>query len=216
MSSFAIFFDALVVGLILVRQWRVRPVPLHLRLGVPIFLGVIGVFQLSHYASGHPLGSGTALWVTLWIALAAGMGALRGWTAQIWRADGPFRWVVRRGTWATMALWGLGIALHLILVGRAAGASFLVSLGVGYGVQRAVEQARASKIRALDPVDAAPGLFGFLRGFSPEGGWSFNFGEPQGSTGYGFFGAAGRPPSADAYIEADSEVMPPHRDELEP
>jgi hypothetical protein len=216
MSTFAIFFDALVVGLILVRQWRVRPVPLRLRLGVPIFLAVIGIFQLSHYASGHPLGSGTSLWVTLWLALGAGIGALRGLTAQIWRAEGPFRWVVRRGTWATMALWGLGIALHLALVGRAAGASFLLSLGIGYGVQRAVEQSRAAKIRAIDPVEVGPGLFGFIRGFNREGAWGFNFGGPQEAAGYGFFGAAGHPPASSDVIEADSEIVPPHHDELEP
>jgi hypothetical protein len=217
MSAFAVFFDFLALGLILVRQWRARPVPLRLHLGVPIFLGIIGIFQLSHYASGHPLGSATALWVTLWLAIGAGMGALRGLTAQVWRADGPFRWVVRRGTWATMALWGLSVALHLILVGRAAGASFLLSLGIGYGVQRAVEQAKAAKIRALEPVEVGPGLFGFIRGFSREGGWSFGFGGPEGSTGYGFFGAADGPPasSSGGIIEADSEIVPPHHDELE-
>jgi hypothetical protein len=217
MSTFAVFFDFLVLGLILVRQWRARPVPLRLHLGVPIFLGIIGIFQLSHYASGHPLGSGTALWVTLWLAIGAGVGALRGLTAQIWRAEGPFRWVVRRGTWATMALWGLGVALHLILVGRAAGASFLLSLSIGYGVQRAVEQARAAKIRALDPVEVSPGLLGFLRGFTREsGGWTFGFGGPEGSAGYGFFGAAADPPtsSSEGIIEADSEIVPPHPDEL--
>lgn len=227
MSNLSIFFDALLIGLILVRQWRVRPVPLRLRLGVPIFLGLIGIWQLTRYTNHHPLGSGTALWVTVWLALGVGMGALRGLTSHIWRAEGPFRWVVRRATWATMALWGLGIGLHLALVGRAAGSSLLLSIGIGYGVQRAVEQARAGRLRALDPAPVGPGLFGGLRGFTRQGGVGFTVRNPDGSVGFWGFGPSG-PSAGGTYdrggagagdsgfpgvIEAESEIMPPHPDE---
>lgn len=226
MSNVAIFFDALLIGLILVRQWRVRPIPLRLRLGVPIFMGLIGIWQLTAYTDHHALGSKTALWVTLWLAAGAGMGALRGLTSHVWRAEGPFRWVVRKATWATMGLWALTIALHLAIVGRATDASLLLSLGIGYGVQRAVEQARAARLRALDPAPAGPGLFGGLRGFSRQGGFGFTVRNPDGSVGFWGFGpdgaSAGGPSRGEGdasgsgvpgVIEAQSEVMPPHPDE---
>lgn len=192
MLGFSVFFDALVTAFIVVRQRHVRAVPLRLRLGAPVLLGLIGLLELLHYRAQHPLGGGTTAGLLALLALGAVLGAARGVTARVWRAEGPFRWVVRRATWATIGLWLVSLGAWLLAAGRVAEGAYLVFLAVTYATQRAVEQSRAAQLRRIDPSPDAP------PGWTLRGAWSWK-----------------RPAPGGGYIEADSEIVPPHPDQHE-
>src|ERR1700722_11389948 len=146
MSAFSVFIGAVLLVLVLLRQVAVRPVPRVLRVTLPVFIGVIGLFELIGYANGHHHIAGSAwAWVlgTLLIG-AVGLGIVRGLTVRIWTAG---NWVLRQGTAVTMVLWLLSLAVHF--AGDAFGAqahdgsglvasSFLLYLGITLGVQAAV------------------------------------------------------------------------------
>ncbi len=107
---FTIAFDVVIAALILYRQTRVRPVPRTLHARLPIFLGVIGLIQILDYANGHHV-SASDFWLILGATVvgAAVLGAVRALTVKIWESN---RWIVRQGTWLTMALWVLSIVIH--------------------------------------------------------------------------------------------------------
>ncbi len=72
------------------------------------------------------------------------LGAVRALTVKIWTSTS---WVVRQGTWLTMALWALSLIVHFIGGAGSLGASsFLLYLGVTYGVQNYVVHRRATPL----------------------------------------------------------------------
>ncbi|HUC05876.1 MAG TPA: hypothetical protein VL961_10795 [Acidimicrobiales bacterium] len=196
----AIFFDILILGYFLSRQLRVRPVPRLPRLQIPVLLGVIGLVELLDYSDGHHV-SGTD-WAWFFATLALGavvLGALRAFTVKLWTSNG---WVLRQGTWLTMALWALSIGLHFAAdygadrsgAGDLVTSSLLLYFGVTYAVQNYVVHQRATPLwDALGPdagrgvrISFGPGRFGGGGVFT-----TFGSGAPAGP------GATGRPPYGD-------------------
>jgi hypothetical protein len=156
---FSIALDVLLAVYVLRRQRRIRPVPRVLNLRLPVILGVIGLIEALSYIDGHHhhITGSDYLWVLGTLVVGALLlGALRALTVQIWTSD---NWVVRQGTWLTMGLWVLSLALHFVSgagAGNLEAASFLLYLGVTYGVQNYVIHRRALPLwEGLGP-DAGP------------------------------------------------------------
>ena len=153
--------DLIIVALVLVRQRRIRPLSYGLRLGLPLFLFVVGIFQLRDFTDHHPVDARGVLALTLCFAVGAvALGWVRALTVHIWPA-GPF--LLRQATWGTMVLWAVSLGL---LAGFAAvvptstapaglaGASLLVYLAVTYATQSMVLRRRAVAVRrAEEPID---------------------------------------------------------------
>ena len=144
-----IAFDVIVVALLLYGQRRVRPVPRILHLRLPIFLGVIGLVEVLDYAAGHHVPA-HSFWLVVGAAVlgAAVLGALRALSIKIWETN---NWVVRQGTWLTMALWVLTVVVHFTgasgatqgNAGNFETASFLLFLALTLGVQAYLVHRRA-------------------------------------------------------------------------
>jgi hypothetical protein len=86
-----------------------------------------------------------------------------GLHGEIWTSN---NWVVRQGTWLTMGLWVLSLALHFVSgaggaqrrAGNLEASSFLLYLAVTYGVQNYVVHRRAVPLwDALGPRSGAAG-----------------------------------------------------------
>jgi hypothetical protein len=166
----------IVLILVLLRQVRVRPVPRTFRAGLPIVLGVIGLFEMVGYAGDHHHVTGsTWAWVLGALAVGAvGVGALRGLSMRVWTSR---QWVVRQGTTVTMALWLASLLVHFAADDHAGargleGASFLVYLGLTLAVQAYVVHLRAQPLwKALGPEAGRPLQFHMSQG--PGGMFTF-------------------------------------------
>jgi hypothetical protein len=152
-SVISVAITLLVLAWLLYRQRQVRVFRSTLGLAVVLVIGGIAVLS-----GGGPNGLGsTGRDVILGVLLlgdAAGLGALRAWTVQLWRSGGT---VFRQGSWLTMGLWVVGIGIHA-LVGALAGISdstLLLYLGVTLAAQQLVLQARAGDPYRL-PERATP------------------------------------------------------------
>jgi hypothetical protein len=148
---FTIFLDVVVALYVLSRQRRIRVVPRVLGLRFPIVLGVIGLLNLLSYSNTHHPSHSDYLWVLGTLVVGALLlGAVRALTVRIWTSNS---WVVRQGTGLTMALWVLSLALHFFAgAGNLEASSFLLYLGVTYGVQSYVVHRRATPLwEALGP-----------------------------------------------------------------
>jgi hypothetical protein len=216
---FTITLDVLVAVYILSRQRRIRLVPRVLSLRFPIVLGVIGLIDLLSYTdSHHHISTGDYLFVLATLAVGALLlGAIRAFTVQIWTSN---NWIVRQGTWLTMGLWVLSLALHFVsgvgakYVGAAnlEAASFLLYLGVTYGVQNYVIHRRAVPLwDALGPETGhrlqvnfgpAPGGSGPFFATFRGGGHGQDFGQPPGRT------PSNDPTIIDAEVVDDDEGPP--------
>ncbi len=223
MSAFSVFVGAVLLILVLLRQVAVRPVPRVIRLGLPVVIGVIGLFELVGYTNGHHHIAGSAwAWVlgTLLIG-AVGLGILRGLTVHIWTAG---NWVLRQGTAVTMVLWLISLAVHFagdVFGSNAQGgsgleaASFLLYLGLTLGVQTAMVHRRAQPLWAeLGPPASNPFQMNFGQG---PGAFFATFrtgpGGPAGPAGWGDPGRNGGSAGYDDPNVIDAEVV---EDEDEP
>ena len=165
MSFFAFFIGFVLLVWVLLRQVAVRPVPRVIRLGLPVIIGVIGLFELTSYANSHhhPASSAWAWVLGTLLVGAIGLGIVRGLTVKIWTAG---NWVLRQGTPVTMALWLVSLAVHFagdVFASHAhdgtglESASFLLYLGLTLGVQTAVVHRRAQPLWAqLGPQAGNP------------------------------------------------------------
>ncbi|HUA95957.1 MAG TPA: hypothetical protein VMB82_10565 [Acidimicrobiales bacterium] len=174
--TFAIALDVVIVALVLYRQRMVRRVWPRLSLRLAGVLAVIGLIELLSYtASRHLSGAVIGVLVLSFVVGAVALGALRAASVRIWRVNNA---VLRQGTWLTMGLWALSLALHfgaewwIHALGGPTGvasASLLLWLGVTYGVQNAVVHRRAEGLLAAGgAIDAHADVVG-----GPgRGGWS--------------------------------------------
>jgi hypothetical protein len=172
-------------------------------------LGVIGLIDLLGYSNTHHVTHDAYLWVLGTLVVGAViLGAVRAFTVKIWTSN---NWVMRQGTWLTIGLWLVSLGLHFVSgvgaqhvgAGNLEASSFLLYLGVTYGVQNTVVHRRAS------PLWASLG---------PEAGHrlQINFGqEPRGpaaffatfrSSGSGFGPGRRETPQDDPTI-IDAEVV---------
>lgn len=126
---------------VLYRQRQVRV--LQTALLLPVVLGVVGLVSVLSDAKSHPLSAGqVAVLVALLLADAVALGAVRAFTVRTWR-DGEQ--VLRQGSWLTVGLWLVGVAVHegALAAVRIDSSSLLLYVGLTLGAQRLVLDARA-------------------------------------------------------------------------
>lgn len=105
-----ILIAAVVLAWVISRQLRARPLNEQRPYSLMIVLAVLGLFQVAQLA-GRAQITGAA-----YAALVAGLlsGAIFGWLrgrhVHLWRGDGV---LTRQGNWLTVALWVVGLAIHL-------------------------------------------------------------------------------------------------------
>ena len=236
--TFAVFVDIVLVVWLLHRQLKVRRIWPRVNLRLAVILTLVGLVELVDYTGHHTLSPAVVGVLALSFAVGAvALGAVRAATVRIWRVEGA---VLRQGTWLTVGLWILSLALHFGaqwwidgLHGSSGviSASLLLWLGVTYGVQNAVVHHRAEgMLQAGAPIDARSEAvggrwWGGTWGWSPGGGaggpWGGRVGRDGGGGG-GFNGGGGvdgdgsagggRARSHPDAIEAHAEpVEPPPR-----
>lgn len=109
-----------VVALVIVRQFRARPIEADRRWWVlPVVLAALALREPGILDAHHPVESALLLAAELLTGLATGAGW--AWTTRVWReADGV---VWTKSTKASLAVWGAGIGLRvgLFAVGALAG-----------------------------------------------------------------------------------------------
>jgi hypothetical protein len=215
--TLAIALDVVIVALVLYRQRMVRRVWPRLSLRLAGVLAVIGLIELLSYTgSRHLSGAVVGVLVLSFVVGAVALGALRAASVRIWRVNNA---VLRQGTWLTMGLWVLSLALHFgadwwidALHGPTgvASASLLLWLGVTYGVQNAVVHRRAEGLLAAGgAIDAHADVVGG----PARGGWSgVMFGGWLPGPGAG---GGGKPPDSDPNRWPGSPEPPPHRASIE-
>jgi hypothetical protein len=210
---FAIALDVLVALYILSRQRRIRSVPRRLSLRFPVVVGVIGLIDLLSYSDTHHPSHHDYLWLLATLVVGGLLlGAIRALTVKIWTSNS---WVVRQGTGLTMALWVVSLVLHFLggIGAQHAGAanleasSFLLYLGLTYGVQNFVVHRRAVPLwNALGPEAGQRLHVNFGQGPGGPGAFFATFrGDGQGF-GPGFGAGSGRAASHDPTI-IDAEVV---------
>lgn len=156
MSALNIVIAIAVLGLIIYRQ--VRPRPLRSTLRLPLLLAVIGLVELSSYLKTQHSQSALIAQLAGSLVLAAAFGAVRAMTVRLSYRQGQW-WV--QGSWLTAVLWVVSLAAHVgydLLLGhgdqarQAGSATVLLYVAVTYTAQRLVAQARAARIPASDGV----------------------------------------------------------------
>jgi hypothetical protein len=208
---FTIALDVLIAVYVLSRQRRIRLVPRVLSLRLPIVLGVIGLIDLLSYTNNHHVTGRDYLWVLATLIVGAlVLGAIRAFTVKIWTSD---QWVVRQGTWVTIGLWVLSLALHFVSdvgaahngAGNFEAASFLLYLAVTYGVQNYVVHRRAQPLWAALGPQAGRGLqINFGQG--PGGAGAF-FATFRGGPGFGPGFGPGSPPGSGSSQQNDPTII---------
>ncbi|MCX5063221.1 hypothetical protein OG895_38690 [Streptomyces sp. NBC_00201] len=146
-----------VVGLVIRRQLRTRPVR---RIGSLIAPGGLGVLGVAGIALGvwsvvrdQSLTALPVILLVVSLAVAACLGAVRARTVRVWRD--PEGRVLRKGTAATTGLWLASVGVHLGLglwIDHAAGAGVLGTvslyayLAIGLGTQNLLVRSRAAAL----------------------------------------------------------------------
>jgi hypothetical protein len=210
---FTIALDVLIAVYVLSRQRRIRPVPRVLNFRLPMILGVIGLIDLLGYTDNHAhhVTGGDWAWVLATLVVGALiLGAIRALTVKVWTSN---QWVVRQGTWLTIGLWVLSLALHFVSdvgaahngAGNFEASSFLLYLAVTYGVQNYVVHRRALPLwDALGP-QAGRGLqINFGQGPGGPGAFFATFrGGPGSGPGFG----PGSPPGTRPSPQNDPTII---------
>jgi hypothetical protein len=160
-----LIIGVVVLALLLSRQLMTRRLSESYRLSV--ILAVIGVVEFATFLKGHPHGDGAIVAAVAGsLVIAAGFGAVRALTVQVWRQGGQ---LMRKGTWLTGVLWVIGFAAHLgfdyLVAGHVTGtnggnvgdATVLLYLVITLTVQRylllrrVARQEAAGQVPAVDP-----------------------------------------------------------------
>lgn len=141
-----------VLGLLIVRQLRTRPVRGNERL--ILILGIIGLVEAVEYM--QKLHAGSTAYVALIgsLVLAAIFGVARAATVHVWVENGV---ALVKGNVLTAVLWVAAVAAHLGYdyligqhkdIGNLGDATVLLYLAVSLAVQRVVTSARANRLGA--------------------------------------------------------------------
>jgi hypothetical protein len=201
---FTIALDVVIAFFVLSRQRRIRLVPRVLSLRLPIVLGAIGLIDLLGYTDNNHVTEGDWAWVLATLALGAlVLGAVRAFTVKVWTSN---EWVVRQGTWTTIGLWVVSLALHFVSdvgaahngAGNFEASSFLLYLAITYGVQNYVVHRRAQPLWAALGPQAGRGM-------------QINFGQGPGGPGAFFTtfrGGPGGPSFGSGFGSGDPDFGP--------
>ena len=133
-----------VLAYILYSQRKVRP--LRTKLTLPVVLAVVGLSSVLSDAKTHPLSSSQiAVLVGLFVGDAIGLGVLRAFTVRLWREG---QQVFRQGSWLTIALWLVGVAVHesALAAAHINSSSLLLYVGLTLASQRLVLDARVRRL----------------------------------------------------------------------
>ncbi|MDL4775126.1 MULTISPECIES: hypothetical protein [Thermomonosporaceae] len=114
-----------VLALVLYRQLRTRRLDEGRLYVLPVFLGVVGLFQGSLVDKVHPALSIGLLAVEAVAALA--LGGLRAVTVRIWRDERGVLW--KRGNGWTAGAWLLSIAVRAGMIGAGYAAGIVPGAG---------------------------------------------------------------------------------------
>lgn len=146
MDKYMEFITSLLVLLFLLyRQRQIRQVRNEIRLILPSILILYGLFNLVNYFNSQTLTEMSLFSIALsLLILAAGMGAVRAYTVRLW-SDGSV--VFRQGTWLTISLWIVSVALHLAVdhIGRTGASTLFIYYGITLAVQSWVVQSRVRR-----------------------------------------------------------------------
>lgn len=142
-----------IVGLITIRQVRVRPVREDARVALLLALGVLGVLSMSRTLRGHHVPASAVAVLVASLVLAGVLGGVRALTVRVWREPGGR--ALRQATTVTVILWIVSIAAHLGAdlwldklsdVAGLGASSILAYLAITWAVQSAVVRARALRL----------------------------------------------------------------------
>lgn len=219
--TFTIVVDILVVVWLLYRQRQVRRVRAQVNLRLAGFLSILGLIELIDFSDQHHLAPKVVGVLTLsFVVGAVALGAVRATTVRIWRVEGA---VLRQGTWLTIGLWILSLALHygaewwidaLHGPGGVVSASLLLWLGVTYGVQNAVVHHRAEGLlQASGSIDARSQP---LSGRWWAGTWVGSPGGPAGGGPGGAGWTGGGPGGGDSSSRSHPDAIEAHAEPVEP
>ncbi len=157
----SILIALLVVAVVCVRQLRTSPIREERGLVLYVLVFALGVLQTVTFLKNHSIGATVLALVLASLIIGLGLGALRGRLVHLWRADGQ---LLRRGNAWTIALWVIGLAIHLSidLVGAGldksaegfASSTILLYIGLALGAQRFVLLRRAKTL--VEHPDDAP------------------------------------------------------------
>ncbi|MFJ9713348.1 hypothetical protein [Streptomyces sp. NPDC101234] len=147
-----------VVGLVVRRQLRTRPVRRYGSLIGPAILGLLGAvgiaFGIASVVKYRALPVPSLVLLVASLGVAAALGAVRARTVQVW--CGPEGEALRKGSAATTGLWLASVGVHIGLalwIDHAAGAGMLGTaslyayLAFGLGTQNLLVRARAASLR---------------------------------------------------------------------
>jgi hypothetical protein len=158
MSSQSLFYLVIgvaVLGLLIFRQLRARPVRGNQR--IVLILVIIGLVEAVQYLQNSHAGSAAVVALVGSLVLAAVFGAARAATVKIWMQDGQ-AWV--KGNVLTAVLWIAALGAHLGYdyligqhkdIGNIGDATLLLYLAISLAIQRVIVTARAQR---LDPMSA--------------------------------------------------------------
>jgi hypothetical protein len=147
-----LIIGVLVLGLLVVRQLRTRPVN-NSGARLMLILGVIGLIEtVQFFDHHHGAGSFAVAALAGSLVLAAIFGVLRASTTKIWLENGQ-AW--SKGNWLTASLWVVAVAAHLgydALLDTHHGlsglgnATIVLYLAISLGVQRLIVAQRAQRL----------------------------------------------------------------------
>ncbi len=157
----SIAIAVLVVAFVCFRQLQTRSIREERGLLLYVLVFALGVLQTSTFLQSHAVGSTVVVLVVVSLVVGLGLGALRGRLTHLWRADGQ---LLRRGNPWTIAIWVLGIGIHLAIdlysrqldhaAEGLATSTLLLYIGLSLGMQRLVLLRRAKTI--VEHPDEAP------------------------------------------------------------
>lgn len=145
-SHTSLIISLLVLLYLLYRQRQIRKVSEKVPLRLPVILGILGLYNLVKYFDYQTLTANKLTWIILsLLVLAIGMGSLRAFTVRVWSEDNG---IFRQGTWLTVGLWIVSVALHMTVdrIGGIGDSTLLVYYGITLAVQSFVVQSRAKHI----------------------------------------------------------------------
>lgn len=142
-----------ILGLLLARQMRTRPVRETSALKLFLVIGAIGLIDTfdAMEPKGHgPVSVAAIAWIIGSLFVAGGLGVIRALSVNIWRS--PEGKLLCKGTAVTMSLWVIAIAIHFAFeyaidhattVAGLGSATILLYLAVSLGAQRETVRIRA-------------------------------------------------------------------------
>jgi hypothetical protein len=160
MSSQSLFYlvvGVAVLGLLIFRQLRARPVRGNQR--IVLILVIIGLLEAAAAVQKTHAGSAAVVALVGSLVLAAVFGAARAATVKIWMQDGQ-AWV--KGNVLTAVLWIAAVGVHLgydYLIGQhkdlgnIGDATLLLYVAISLAIQRVIVTARAQR---LNPAPMGP------------------------------------------------------------